>query len=344
MDARYLKEYIYENNLVEKVLIELGMHHIKQHDNGRYFTCAMPDGDNRSGTTVYNNEHLNVVAYTRAIKDTFGNSDMISLTCFIHKCYFTRALKILCDIAGLDYYANPEEELPESIRWTRELLKMLQAYDDEETEILKPIDERILSYYTQRPILQWALNEGISLETQIEFEIGFDLFSERITIPIRDDLGTLVGVKGRLYLVEATEKIPKYIYPERCAKSQILFGLYKSFDYIRQKGFVIVCESEKGVMQLWTLGHKNAVSIGGHSFSKTQIEKLTRLNADVIIAFDKDITESDVLKECAGFMDCVDVYYIMDKDNLLTEKESPMDNMAVFQRLINNNKYAYVRG
>jgi DNA primase len=226
------------------------------------------------------------------------------------------------------------------------LLKMQSSYNDDDNDatILKPINECILSYYSQNPILQWIECDNIYSDTQVEFEIGFDLRSERITIPIRDEIGNLVGVKGRLYLREPTDKAPKYLYLEQCAKTQILYGLHKTYEFIKQSGFVIVCESEKGVLQLWSQGYKNAVSIGGHKFSKIQIEKITRLNADIVIAFDKDVTEADVLQECAKFMDCINVHYLMDKNNLLKEKESPMDDMDKFQTLMEQNKYIFIRG
>ena len=338
-----MKTYIYENNHLEKILNELGMHHINWHNSKAYITCGMPDGDNPSSTIVYNNEHLNVVAYTRNIKDQYDKSDILSLVCFIRKCYFSHSIKWFCDILGLDYYFSPDEDLPESIKWTKQLLKMQQYTDDEDTELLKPIDEMILSYYTQRPIYQWITDEGISYESQSVFEIGFDLRSERITIPIRDEISNLVGVKGRLYKQAASDQVPKYMYLEKCSKTHILYGLHETIDFIKESGFVIVCESEKGVMQLWSQGYKNAVSIGGHSFSKTQIEKVTRLNVAVVVAFDKDIVESEVLNECKKFLDCVEVYYIIDKDGILNEKESPMDDGDKFQKLMENNKYSYIR-
>jgi len=306
----------------------------------------MPDGDNPTSTTIYNNENLNVVAYTRNIADNFGASDLISLVCFVKKMYFSHALKWLCNLIGLDYYHSTEEELPESIRWTRMLLKM-QSHsddDDEESTTLKPIDEHILSYYYQKPIIQWIQHESIFADTQVEFEIGFDLRSERITIPIRDEIGNLVGVKGRLYLREPSDRLPKYLYLEQCAKSKILYGLHKTYEFIKQDGFVVVCESEKGVLQLWSHGYKNAVSVGGHKFSKFQVEKITRLNVDVVVAFDKGITEPDILQECAKFLDCIEVYYLMDKGDLLEEKESPMDDFDKFQTLMENNKYLFIRG
>lgn len=344
MNAKYLKQYIFENNRLEEVLESLGMHHIKWYKNRQYITCAQPNGDNISSTVIYNDENLNVTAYTRNITDKFGASDIISLTCFIHKCYFSNALKWLCDLLSLDYYRDDKDDLPESILWTQQLLKMKQHTDEEESELLKPIDNKILTYYIQKPILQWFEYDGISLGTQLEFEIGFDLLSERITIPIRDDIGNLVGVKGRLYLRESTDLLPKYVYLEPCAKTQILFGLHKSLNYIKKHNCVIVCESEKGVMQLWSQGYKNAVSVGGHSLSKIQIEKITRLNADVIIAFDKDIKEIEVLKECGKFLECVNVYYLIDKDGIIKgEKDSPTDNADNFRKLLENNKYIFVR-
>jgi len=344
VDVKFLNGFIYENNQTEKVLEELGMHHIKQHKGGKYYTCGIPGGDNNSSTIIYNNERLNVVAYTRDIIDTFGNSDIISLTCYIHKCYFSNAIKILCDIVGLDYYASPDDELPDSIKWTKQLLAMNSNIENDEPEILEPINENILSYYKQKPISQWIQTEDICNKVQKEFEIGFDLQTERITIPIRDEMGNLVGVKGRLYLQEPTEFLPKYVYLERCPKTQILFGLHHAYESIKRKKAVIVCESEKGVMQLWSKDIKNAVSIGGHTFSKTQIEKISRLNCRVIVAFDKDISEKEVLKECDKFMHCINVYYIMDKDGLLGEKESPMDNGDKFKILFENNIYPYVKG
>ena len=68
MEAKTIKEYIFNNNRVEYVLEQLGMHHIKWHNGEEYITCGMPDGDNTNSTTVYNDSFLGVIAYTRDIK------------------------------------------------------------------------------------------------------------------------------------------------------------------------------------------------------------------------------------------------------------------------------------
>lgn len=171
------------------------------------------------------------------------------------------------------------------------------------------------------------------------FGLGVDVFSHRITIPIRDELGRLVGVKGRRVWDVVDDYNPKYIYLYQCAKSKILYGLYKTLPYIREQNEVIVCESEKGVMQLWDMGFKNAVGVGGHSLSDWQVTLIAQSGANrIIIAYDKDITEEEVLKEGQKLSPFRQVEYILDTNNILNEKESPMDNPEKWRILYDNRK------
>ncbi len=171
------------------------------------------------------------------------------------------------------------------------------------------------------------------------FGLGIDVFSHRITIPIRDELGRLVGVKGRRVWDVIDEYNPKYIYLHQCAKSKILYGLYKTLPYIKEANEIIVCESEKGVMQLWDMGFKNAVGIGGHSLSDWQITLIAQTGASkVIIAYDKDVPIEEVTKEAKKIAPFRDVEYILDIENILDEKESPMDNPEKWIKLYNSRK------
>ena len=175
--------------------------------------------------------------------------------------------------------------------------------------------------------------------TQDEFEIMLDIHSHRIVIPIRDELGRLVGVKGRRAWDIVDEYNPKYIYLYNCAKSRILYGLYKTLPYIRQTNEIIVCESEKGVMQLWTYGFKNAVGVGGHVLSEWQLNLIVQSGAsNVIIAYDKDVTREEVIKEVKRIAPYRSVKYIIDENNILDEKESPMDNPIKWKELYKNKK------
>ena len=334
MDVERLKEYILENNLIETILLKLGCHHIKHKTD--YYQCANPDGDNKSAVCVRENTNLTTVNYTRDISG--GKiADLITLVEFYKEVTFPFAIKWICDAIELEYYHDFDAELPESVKLTRMLLDMQEHsdYQKEEEKPLIPISETILSYYKNR-VNDMFYHDNISYETQIEFEIGYDEYTNRITIPIRDEIGNLVGVKGRLFQKELSEDDMKYIYIEQCARSQILYGLYKTQYFIKQKKFVFVTESEKGVMQLYSMGFYNAVGIGGKAISKSQIDKLTRLGVVILFVFDKDVERKELEEIAQRFIDGVEIYAILDTGNILDEKESPTDNENKFKKLFEN--------
>lgn len=341
MDAQTIKEYIFSNNKIEIVLENLGMHHIQWHNRNEYITCGMPDGDNPSSTVVYcDNSFFMVKAYTRDIVDPYGISDIISLVSFINKTIFTQSINWLCELFGLDYYVESISDDP-TLGYFKTFDLLMKPKASLEVQ-LKPIPEEALKAY-----LPWDntifYEDHIDWETQAEFELGLDVFSHRITIPIRDEMGRLVGVKGRRAWDVVDEWNPKYIYLHQCAKSRICYGLYKTLPYIREKNEIIVCESEKGVMQLWSYGYRNCVAVGGHSISQQQQDLIIQSGAaTIIIAFDKDVDEETVRKEVENLSLYRRVEYILDFNNILEEKESPMDNPNKWIDLYERNRKLYI--
>ena len=84
----------------------------------------------------------------------------------------------------------------------------------------KVLDENILFDFLDLPNKMWE-DEGISIETQRTYDIGFDILTKRITVPVRNKFGQLVGVKGRMLLdKDVNESDPKYIYIYKCNQSQ----------------------------------------------------------------------------------------------------------------------------
>lgn len=332
-----MKEYILENNYAPVILEKLGCHHIK--DKGDYITCGNPDGDNNSSVTLYLNTNLTVVNYTRTLNINKKSHDIFDLAEFYLNVNFFEAVKQLCDWCDLDYYKDWNEDLPESLRITKLLVELDNAtsIDDDNTP-LKPIPDHVLSYYYPY-VNDMFKNDGISYEIQRLFEIGYDDQTNRITIPIRDELNNLVGVKGRLFKKELKEDDLKYLYIEPCNRSKILYGLNVALPYIQQKGYVYAVESEKGVMQLWSMGIYNCVATGGKKVSQYQIDMLSRLCVDIILCFDKDVEQTELEELADRFIESVNIYAIIDKNNILEEKESPSDNPDKFVELERNNKY-----
>ena len=338
MDIEILKEHILENNFIPTILEELGCHHIRKKDG--YFQCANPDGDNVTAVCVYENTNLTTINYTRDISNGKNiHTDLISLVEFYKNETFPYAVKWICDVLDIDYYSNLNEDLPKSLQLTKMLVEMQSVDTESETEKpLKPIPEKILSYF--KPYVNDMFNEdGVSYDTQAEFEIGYDEFTNRITIPIRDDLGNLVGVKARYFYRQVPEDEQKFMYIEKCARSQILYGLYKTINFIKKAQRVFVTEAEKGVQQLYDKGYFEAVATGGSKISKSQIDKLTRLCVPIIFVFDKDIIKEELDDIASRFIDGTEVYALIDTIGILNEKESPTDNISKFEQLLEKCMY-----
>ena len=339
MDILAMKEYILENEYVPEILERLGCHHIK--NKGDYYTCGNPDGDNPNAVTVYLNTNLTVVNYTRSLNSK-QHHDIFDLAEFYLGINFFEAVKQLCDWCDLDYYKDWDEDLPESLKVTKMLLELNCGVDSEDdTAPLKPIPEKILSYYYPY-VNDMFKNDNISYEVQRIFEVGYDDFTNRITIPIRDELNTLVGVKGRLFKDKLDEDDLKYLYIEPCNRSRVLFGLNLALPYILKEQRVYVVESEKGVMQLWSMGICNCVATGGKKVSQAQIDMLSRLCVEIVFCFDKDVEQSEIEELADRFIESVKIYALIDKKNILGEKESPSDNPDKFEKLLSENKYRIV--
>lgn len=338
MDIEILKEHILENNFIPTILEELGCHHIRKKDG--YFQCANPDGDNTTAVCVYENTNLTTINYTRDISNGKNiHTDLISLVEFYKNESFPYAVKWICDVLDIDYYSNLDEDLPKSLQLTKMLVEMQSVDTDTETEKpLKPIPEKILSYF-EPYVNDMFCEDGVGYDTQVEFEIGYDEFTNRITIPIRDDLGNLVGVKARYFYRQVPEDEQKFMYIEKCARSQILYGLYKTINFIKKAQRVFVVEAEKGVQQLYDKGYFEAVATGGSKISKNQIDKLTRLCVPIIFVFDKDITKEELDDIASRFIDGTEVYALIDTIGILNEKESPTDDISKFEQLLEKCMY-----
>ena len=334
MDIRELKEEILNRELIPDILEGIGCHHIQ--DRGEYYSCANKTGDNIRAIVVYKNEYIGCTNYTRQITKNGRSADIFDLIAYAEDCSFAEAMKFVCNLAGIDYYGEVQE-LPESLQIIKLLKEMSIGEDEEDTTPVKPISEKILSYYLPYGNKMFE-DDNISLDVQEEFEIGFDPNSGYITIPIRDSLGALVGVKGR-YFGEPDDWHTKYTYIERCNKARILYGHWQNRECIKNSKTLFIVESEKAVQQVATMGYRNSVSTGGKTISKYQIELITRTGCTPILALDKDVEEEELKNIANMFMNGVAVYAIIDKDNILDEKESPSDNPQKWQHLIKNNIY-----
>lgn len=334
MDIALLKRTILERNDVPTVLEKIGCHSIEFHSGNpdNFYTCANKDGDNTSAITVYCNENLKTINYTRELNAKKDSHDLIDLVMFAENLTFFQAIKFLCDIAEIDYYSvENEEDVPESIKMVW-LVNDMCINEDEyvENTTIMPRPERYLEYY--RPVLNDIfLRDNISYQTQVVFEIGYDDERDMITIPIRDELGNLVGVKARTCDERVTQN--KYTYLIRCPRGKILYNLFRSYEEIAEKGFVIVVESEKACMQLYDMGIKNTVALSGSKLTNAQRQKLMNLHVDIVFALDKDVPRDKLQAMANKFPLGYKISALIDTMDILDEKESPSDDPDKWEEL-----------
>ena len=190
--------------------------------------------------------------------------------------------------------------------------------------------EEILEQYGNTPNTLW-LQDGISLSTQRKWGIGFDVLSQRITMPIRTSTGEVMAVKGRLN-GEPEEFEPKYLYIVNGPMSQTLFGYSENYSSLYENEILIV-ESEKSVLKLDSWGYNNVVALGSNSLSTTQAKLLMSLNPKrVIFMLDKSLPlentkrNADLLKTFCT-MRQLEIRYWNWEDNItLDDKAAPCDD------------------
>lgn len=203
----------------------------------------------------------------------------------------------------------------------------------------KVISEEILDEYEKVPV-QRFLRDGISIKTQKKFGIGYDKESQRITIPLRDQFGELVGVKGRLNYED--DEQPKYLFLHKCMMSQLLYGYYENYSYM-YGGDVIICESEKSPMQADSMGHHNVVGIGGSSISAFQAKLIIGMMPKrIILCMDEGVNMEvirknlDTLYTFSKMFDIEIGWWNSDYDIDIPEKASATDlGKAKFEEILN---------
>lgn len=190
MDLKELKSRIHNEERIEELLEYIGCQNIKSEQGGTLFTACLPDGDNPRSVQIKNNEALTVNIRSRGIEgsDIFGLVGYIIFDCSTNeeriKC-IPKSKKWICE--RLNYDLNVSKYVNEFENWHNNLEKKDKKIV-RRTEFNPILPEVVLQQYINYPYLDY-LHEGISYETQVLFEISFDLFTERVIIPIRDRNG-----------------------------------------------------------------------------------------------------------------------------------------------------------
>lgn len=189
---------------------------------------------------------------------------------------------------------------------TEEVERIMDGKQEEERPRVPPHESWIGAFYcpwrmwdAMRPAPlpgEYMLERGFRAQDLERWQIGYDEVSDRITIPIRDRDGTLVGFKGRdwtgtrqpkyLILGDNERRAPRYGF-ETYRKSEYVFGLDR-FVALDSAQEMIIVEGELNTIVMHSYGYTNTVGVAGSEFSETQRRLVCSVARSAVTFFDDD--------------------------------------------------------
>lgn len=118
----------------------------------------------------------------------------------------------------------------------------------------------------------------------------YDRFRDRLTMPIHDARGRVIGFAARILGADKTDA-PKYLNSPDTPlfdKGRSLFNLHRAGPASRHSGRIVVVEGQMDVVALAAAGIADAVAPMGTALTERQLEMLWRLVENPILCFDGD--------------------------------------------------------
>lgn len=234
------------------------------------------------------------------------------------------------------------EELPYQKRWANEYSR------------------DILDNHLKPAFVKDWVEEGISKETQLSFEVKYNPRDGAVVFPHYDEIGRLVGIRQRNLAQDMIDRYGKY-RPANIRNvlfssplSFYLFGVNRNKFAIKRTKRAIVFEGEKSVMlmeQYVGKPNNNTVASFGTSFSIHHLKILEEMGVnEIVFAYDRqyrvaDGTDSEykmLAEKLQRFHKRfaskeMTISFMMDTENLLDYKDSPIDKgLDIFNKLFEN--------
>jgi hypothetical protein len=275
-----IKEKLRDNESeIKKILEEIGCYNIHKTSDIQ-FRFGTDDKGSGSGNSLF----IDTLSYKSFSKSTTG--DIITLVSEMKSISTGNSIRWLAKKLNIKQeYTHTEIQLPFG--------GFFKGFDKvkslDETPPLT-YDNSILNQYIKHGVSKIFVEDNISALTQEKYYIGYDILTNRISIPWFDETGSLIGLIGRLNKNELSERESKYLPIIPFNKSKALYGFYENYNNILNNGIIIVCESEKSSLKGHEVGLNNVVSLGGNNISLRQAKLIKSMFCTVIIALDEGMS------------------------------------------------------
>ena len=271
---------------------------------------------------------------SRQIWHCFGCGEGGDIFSFVQKyehLSFPETLQVLADKAGiaLPSVSSAQQHADAKQKELREKLFRVNAF-------AAKFYHQILTSRAGSKALEYLNNRGLTEETIVGWEIGYapddfqlleqallakgaekedlvlagvsarsdrgtyDRFRGRVTFPILDFTGKVVGFSARIL---SGDTVAKYINsPESpvYSKSHVLFGLFKAKEAIRRQDYVVVVEGQMDCIKAHQAGFQNTVATSGTALTSEQLRALGRMTKNISLCFDADIAGTRAAKKAGA--------------------------------------------
>jgi DNA primase len=142
-------------------------------------------------------------------------------------------------------------------------------------------------------LVQFLSKKGFSkkelADAGLTNRFGGDLFRGRMTVPLMDPSGQVIGFTGRI--IADDPNAPKYLNTPQTLlydKSRHVFGLSQAKEAIRTSDYAVVVEGNLDVVSSHQAGVTQVVATAGTAMTDNHLRALRRLTGNVRLAFDGD--------------------------------------------------------
>lgn len=255
---------------------------------------------------------------------------------------FIDAINFILSTTGREIDSVQRLTKPHIYDWEASLGKFIRFRRTGTT--LTTYDDTILSQLSQSIPQAW-LDEGISEDTLVKYQIGYYERLNATTIPCRDKQGNLIGIRCRHWQPNEIEQgkyrplilldgVTSFKFPT----NEVFFGINYNWPEIERTGKVMLVESEKAVMKLDTIYKEHNVALGmfGNNLGVKRRNELIKLGVNhVVYVPDNDWIgrgdeayqewEDKVVRFCKQFDGYAKVEIVWDNLGLLGAKENATD-------------------
>lgn len=255
---------------------------------------------------------------------------------------FIDAINFILSTTGREIDSVQRLTKPHIYDWEASLGKFIRFRRTGTT--LTTYDDTILSQLSQSIPQAW-LDEGISEDTLVKYQIGYYERLNATTIPCRDKQGNLIGIRCRHWQPNEIEQgkyrplilldgVTSFKFPT----NEVFFGINYNWPEIERTGKVMLVESEKAVMKLDTIYKEHNVALGmfGSNLGVKRRNELIKLGVNhVVYVPDNDWIgrgdeayqewEDKVVRFCKQFDGYAKVEIVWDNLGLLGAKENATD-------------------